>query len=313
MNMLAGLIVFCSVLVPTKFWFAPGQPIEIRVVPTAPVVLVMTDFQGRVVEPRAAVGEISSEQQIDLRAVWKESLLPGTYVLLAVPPGKDRSEFVGTPLVVQVREDARRDAPPGEMVVRVEPLRFAQIDTDKGVMTVAFYYDVAPNTVDNFLSLASEGFYDGLTFHRIVPGFVIQGGDPRGDGTGGPGFLIDAEFNDRQHLEGVLSMARQGDPIERQGAMPRSDAANSASSQFFICLDYEKTKQLDKRYTVFGRVAEGLDVVREIAKTPVGGENGDTPSEKRLIKSVRVLPVSSQNNPYRSMMFDPVALPQDRR
>src|SRR3989442_8101703 len=105
------------------------------------------------------------------------------------------------------------------MVVRVEPLRYAVMQTAHGPVTMAFYYDIAPNTVSNFLTLSEQGFYDGLTFHRIAPGFVIQGGDPRGDGTGGPGYMIDAEFSDpkdsgRSHDAGALSMARSGDPGE---------------------------------------------------------------------------------------------------
>src|SRR5205085_8570237 len=197
--------------------------------------------------------------------------------------GHPFNDFVGTPLVIQVRTDKRRGAPPDPMVARVVPLCCAVIHTGRGDMSVAFYYDVAPNTVQNFLSLAHDGFYDGLKFHRVVPGFVIQGGDPKNDGTGGPGYNIDAEFNDRQHVEGVLSMARQGDPIEGQGALPRSEAANSAGSQFFICLDYAATKQLDRRYTAFGRVMDGLDVVQKIGATPVGGPHNDTPATSQPI------------------------------
>src|SRR5690606_25635298 len=162
-----------------------------------------------------------------------------TYLLYAVSPGGALAEFDGTPWVISVRSDRRPGADREAMVTKVEPLRYAVIETAIGEMQLAFYYDAAPHTVSNFLSLAEGGFYDGLAFHRIVPGFVIQGGDPKGDSTGGPGYMIDAEFNNRPHLPGVLSMARSGDPLEAQGAMPRSDAANSAGSQFFIAIDYE--------------------------------------------------------------------------
>ena len=99
----------------------------------------------------------------------------------------------------------------------------ATIETTKGIITIELWDDVAPKHAENFLKLANEGFYDGLNFHRIIPNFVIQGGCPNGSGTGGPGWNVDAEFNDREHHEGVLSMARSQDP-------------NSAGSQFFICL-----------------------------------------------------------------------------
>ena len=122
------------------------------------------------------------------------------------------------------------------MAVRVEPLCYVAMTTDKGPMTMAFYYDVAPITVENFLSLSAGGFYDGLTFHRIVPNFIIEGGDPRGDRTGGPGYHIEAEFNDRPHQPGVISMAHSTDPNEAGGAharalnSPTPPAASSSSA-----------------------------------------------------------------------------------
>jgi len=122
------------------------------------------------------------------------------------------------------------------MVTKVEPLRYVMMTTKQGPIKMAFYYDVAPNTVNSFLTLSEQGYFNGLLFHRIVKDFVIQGGDPKGDGSGGPGYNLEAEFNDRLHTEGVLSMARASEP-------------NSAGSQFFICLDYGHTKSLDHQYT----------------------------------------------------------------
>src|SRR5690606_22967436 len=177
-----------------------------------------------------------------------------------VPPDAvDTAQFAGTPLVIEVRQDRRENAPEGPLVIRTSPLSYVSMQTDAGPIEMVFYYDVAPNTVANFLQLAREGFYDGLKFHRVVKGFVIQAGDPRGDGSGGPGYTIPAEFNPRPHVEGVLSMARQGDPNERSGAMPRRQFADSAGSQFFICLDYSRTRALDKKYTAFGRVTAGME------------------------------------------------------
>ncbi len=127
----------------------------------------------------------------------------------------------------------------------------AVISTSLGDMTVELWDDIAPNHVKNFLKLGKEGFYNDLIFHRIIPGFVVQGGCPKGDGTGGPDWNVKAEFNDRLHHPGTLSMARSQDP-------------DSAGSQFFICLTREKCQHLDGEYTGFGQVVEGMDVVEAL-------------------------------------------------
>lgn len=126
------------------------------------------------------------------------------------------------------------------------------IELEKGgVIKIEFYPDSAPNTVANFEKLANSGFYNGLNFHRVEPGFVVQGGDPSGDGTGGPGYKIKAEFNERKHLTGTVAMARANQP-------------DSAGSQFYICL--APAPFLDNQYTVFGQVTEGMDLVQRIRK-----------------------------------------------
>ena len=134
-------------------------------------------------------------------------------------------------------------------------MKTAEIVTEKGTMHVEFYEDDAPNTVDNFTKLSKEGFYDGLTFHRVIPNFVIQGGCPNGTGAGGPGYTIDCELNgeNQYHDRGVLSMAHAG--------------RNTGGSQFFICHSRDNTAHLDRNHTdkiVFGKVTEGLDVIDEI-------------------------------------------------
>ena len=240
---------------------------------------------------------VQPKQSSDLRTLYP-AMKVGTYLLYAVEPGGEPADFVGTPYVIGVRGDARPGVPVQPMVIKVEPLRYAVIETEHGNMTAAFYYEAAPNTVDNFVTLAEGGFFDGLSFHRIVPGFVIQGGDPANDTTGGPGYAIDAEFNDRPHLAGVLSMAREGDPIERQGAMPRSEAANSAGSQFFIALDYKTTRRLDGRYTVFGRVTEGMDVLERIGSAEIANPATGQPRQPQLIRRVHVENVTADQNPY---------------
>ncbi|HBH23724.1 MAG TPA: peptidyl-prolyl cis-trans isomerase [Cytophagales bacterium] len=131
-------------------------------------------------------------------------------------------------------------------------MKKAIISTNKGQMHVEFYGKDAPNTVANFVKLAQEGFYNGLTWHRVVPNFVIQGGCPKGDGAGGPGYTIDCELNgeNQYHDRGVLSMAHAG--------------RNTGGSQFFICHNRDNTKHLDRNHTVFGRVTDGLDVLDQI-------------------------------------------------
>lgn len=128
----------------------------------------------------------------------------------------------------------------------------AEIHTSKGLMKVEFYEKDAPNTVKNFVDLSKKGFYDGLTFHRVIPDFVIQGGCPNGTGAGGPGYKIDCELDgDNQfHDRGVLSMAHAG--------------RNTGGSQFFICHSRNNTAHLDRNHTCFGKVTEGVDIVDDI-------------------------------------------------
>ena len=128
----------------------------------------------------------------------------------------------------------------------------AIIKTEKGDMTVAFYDQDAPNTVANFLKLAESGFYNNVTFHRVIPNFVVQGGDPTGTGAGGPGYKIDCELDgeNQYHDRGVLSMAHAG--------------RNTGGSQFFICHSRDNTAHLDHNHTCFGKVIEGVDVVDDI-------------------------------------------------
>ncbi len=149
-----------------------------------------------------------------------------------------------------------------------------ELQTNHGSITLDMWPDAAPGHCKNLLGLAKIGYYDGLSFHRIVPGFVIQGGCPNGTGTGGPGYTIKAEFNEKAHEAGVLSMARTSDP-------------NSAGSQFFLCL--EKVPYLDRQYTAFGKTAdaESLEVVRTIGRVKTGP--GDAPLEKVVIEKARVL------------------------
>lgn len=148
---------------------------------------------------------------------------------------------------------------------------------DGSVMKAELYPDVAPETVRNFISLVRKGFYDGLTFHRVIRGFMIQGGDPDGNGTGGPGYSIKGEFasngfeNNLKHTKGVLSMARTMIP-------------DSAGSQFFIM--HEDAPHLDGEYAAFGKITEGIDVVNKIAETET--DWSDRPIDDQIMETVRV-------------------------
>ncbi len=157
--------------------------------------------------------------------------------------------------------------------MRVEDMKnkFAVMETSYGTVTLEFYPGDAPNHVRNFIELAEKKFYDGLTFHRIVRGFVIQGGCPRGDGTGEPGYHIKAEFNSRKHLAGTLAMARSQDP-------------DSAGSQFYICL--APLAQLDGNYTVFGQVIDGMNVVQRIGNVETDAR--DMPVEPVFIERISI-------------------------
>lgn len=149
------------------------------------------------------------------------------------------------------------DKPTGDelraLATEAETVR-ARITTAKGDIVFAFYPHEAPQHAAAFIKLARAGFYNGLTFHRVEPGFVIQGGDPVGNGTGGPGYTIDAEFSDLPHITGTVAMARSTNP-------------NSAGSQFYVCL--ADASFLNKQYTVFGQTIEGQDVVAKIRKGDV--------------------------------------------
>ena len=156
----------------------------------------------------------------------------------------------------------------------------AVIKTVAGEMVIEFWPDVAPKTVENFKTLAKKGFYDGTAFHRIIKGFMIQGGDPLTKdetkqnrwGTGDPGYKIKAEFNERSHKRGVISMARSQDP-------------DSAGSQFFIC--HGDPSFLDRQYTAFGKLIQGDDVLEKLATTKTGFQ--DRPEKRQGVESIQIV------------------------
>lgn len=159
-----------------------------------------------------------------------------------------------------------------------QKMKIARIEMENGdVMKAELYPEIAPKSVENFISLAEKGFYDGVIFHRVIPGFMIQGGDPTGTGTGGPGYSIEGEFssngfqNDLKHDRGVLSMARSASP-------------NSAGSQFFVMV--ADSPHLDGQYAAFGKVVEGIEVADKIVSTK--RDMRDKPKEDQRIKTVTI-------------------------
>ncbi len=170
-----------------------------------------------------------------------------------------------------VSADKKKYDKPPEMKIDKNKKYTATIETDAGTMVAELYPKIAPQTVNSFVFLAREGFYEGVIFHRVIPGFMIQGGDPTGTGTGGPGYNLKAEFNDTKHVRGVLSMARAQDP-------------DSAGSQFFVM--HADSPFLDNKYTAFGKLTKGLETVDKIVSAPTGDQ--DRPTTPVKIKKITI-------------------------
>lgn len=180
--------------------------------------------------------------------------------------------------------EAKKPETKQENTPTVNTNEVAVIKTTEGEMVIEFWPEVAPKTVENFKTLAKKGFYDGTCFHRVIKGFMIQGGDPLTKdpaqearwGTGGPGYQVKAEFNERNHDRGVISMARSQDP-------------NSAGSQFFIC--HGNPRFLDRQYTAFGKLIKGDDVLEKIGTTST--HPPDRPDKRMGVESIKIVPADS--------------------
>ncbi|MEW6051432.1 MAG: peptidylprolyl isomerase [Candidatus Zixiibacteriota bacterium] len=166
--------------------------------------------------------------------------------------------------------------------IRDKANKFATLETDAGKLVLELYHDVAPNHADSFAARCKDGFYVNTIFHRVIDGFMIQGGDPNGDGTGGAAYKLKAEFNKLPHVEGTLSMARAVDP-------------NSASTQFFICLG--RAAALDGQYTNFGHLIKGYDVLHKIGSAEVvTSPHGEKSKPKVPVKVLRAYPSDAEGN-----------------
>jgi peptidyl-prolyl cis-trans isomerase B (cyclophilin B) len=166
---------------------------------------------------------------------------------------------------------AKQYSAPPPMTIDPKKKYVASIETTEGTVVIDLDPQVAPQHVNSFVFLAKEGFYDGVIFHRVIPGFMIQGGDPTGTGTGGPGYQLKAEFNAKKHVRGVLSAARSSSP-------------NSAGSQFFIM--HAVSPHLDGQYTAYGMVKSGIEAVDKIASAPRDGN--DRPRQPAKIKKITI-------------------------
>jgi peptidyl-prolyl cis-trans isomerase B (cyclophilin B) len=273
-------------------WFTPADDaLDAHGVPT----FKLYTFDGTKLDPTP--GKAEADGSLNLGAFFPQMSDGGVYILTwkdATPvvietlynPGRGKAQLAKAEAEIdKLTPDEKKAAllQFGPTVTHLVPLEYAVIETDKGVIKAKFSYDIAPHTIDNFISLAKQGFYDGTRFHRIISGFMIQGGDSTGNidgraGTGGPGYEIMQEFSDvKKHERGTLSMARSDDP-------------NSAGSQFFIM--HQKSPNLDGQYTAFGDVTDGLPVVDEIAKTPVKDGNGEVTGVKPKITAIKILPAT---------------------
>ncbi len=166
---------------------------------------------------------------------------------------------------------AKQWSKPPEMALDPKKKYSATMETTLGTMTIDLDPSIAPQHVNSFVFLARQGFYEGVIFHRVIPGFMIQGGDPTGTGTGGPGYHLKAEFNKMKHVRGVLSMARSNDP-------------NSGGSQFFIM--HDDAPFLDNQYTAFGKVTSGIETVDKIVNLP--RDSNDRPKNPAKITRITI-------------------------
>ncbi len=255
-------------------------------------------MSGKPLTARPESGAIPPGNVVDISRFFPQVKKTGTYIITwkrANPvvletlnnPGFSPADFKNIPpqqwsaLPAHQKKLIRMQFQP--CVYHLVPLQYARIKTSKGIINLKFWYNVAPHTVANFIRLAQERFYNGSNFHRIIKGFMIQGGDslsniPGRAGTGGPGYAVVQEFNSRPMNRGVIAMAR-------------TQQVDSAGSQFFIMQN--DTPSLDGQYTGFGRTIKGLRVVDKIAATPVRGPNGTVVGPKPKIISVRILPATA--------------------
>jgi peptidyl-prolyl cis-trans isomerase B (cyclophilin B) len=287
----SGWTVHAQDAKPKLEWTAPSKYFGAEF----PVHIVMTAPKEGAKPPAylldGSAFTVNGKPLVDARTEGSFTLLPNAQlsldidlgVLLAASKGVEGAEikigyakdyFQGEEKAVGVMQAAEKGLDFMKMPVEDLSKYHVLMSTNRGDMEIEFWPDVAPNHVRNFLDLCYTGFYDGKTFHRVIPGFMIQGGDPTGTGTGNGPRTLKAEFSQRKHEAGVLSMARSSDP-------------NSASCQFFIV--HKPAPHLDGQYTCFGKVVSGLEVVDKIANTK--RNSSDKPFDPQTIVKATVLKI----------------------
>lgn len=198
--------------------------------------------------------------------------LPNFQSATRVPRRPDAGKTIGGKSIAEVKKKVEELWPTIVFEKNGKPVEYvATFDTDAGPIVVEFFPDVAPSHVRSMIALIKAGYYDGLIFHRVIPGFMIQGGCPLGTGTGGPGYELKQEFNGTKHVRGILSTARSADP-------------DSGGSQFFLMV--APAPHLDENYTVFGKVVKGMDAVDRIVDSP--RDRNDRPNDPPKIKKATV-------------------------
>ena len=287
MPLLASLLSF--LIVPDRLFYQPDGAVSISLNASVAQALKVNGANGKLVLIDASGNKLGeTEISFDAESIDLSQKLPEIWkqkqaVYVQAQNGDGQS--VGSALVVVplYPPDAQRRVYVTEPFgLRIYPEVFGVMDTTEGEFTMQFTPEYAPNTVNNFMQLIAGGMYTNVKFHRILPGFVIQGGDPLGSGLGGPGYSIDLEASSKKHKEGTLSMARSRDP-------------DSAGSQFFVCLSEEGCVHLNNQYAAFGDVVKGMDVVRKIAATPLSDANMGTPAKAPMIKSAKLIPADPRS------------------
>lgn len=280
-----ALALALILLQPQRMYYQPEQPVIVTLDTSAlreatdtagAFELVLLSSDGKR-EASAKLTEPASTIDLAEHFAGQPGLWDGrTHYVQAVAAGR----AVGTPLVVVPLMQPNRPPNAKPDGLRVQVARDVLLHTDQGDITIRLTPEVAPNTTLRFSQLVEGGFYTGVIFHRIVPGFVIQGGDPTGSGRGGPGYQIDLEPSTMPHERGTISMARQGHDV------------NTGGSQFFICLTREKCAPLDGQYTAFGQVTSGLGVVDRIASSRLQDPRSGRPKTPSVILTAEMVPMS---------------------
>ncbi len=273
------LALVMVLLNPVRLYFQPDHPVTLSIEKQPPTKLALLS-PDNALQAEAVVPADSTT--LDLGALLPKIWDGQTHYVQGLDA---EGKSIGAPIAVvplwppdpSLREHLKQERKGKPMGLRVFVEQHAVMHTSEGLLTARFYHADAPNSAKNFCDLVAGGLYTDLPFHRVLPGFVIQGGDPTGTGMGGPGHMIDLERNPKKHTPGVLSMARSGNP-------------DSGGSQFFICLG--APAHLDNNYAAFGEVITGMDVVKKIGATPLADPQAGKPVKAPMLLKAELVPAA---------------------